>query len=89
MVGLIGPDGVGKSSLLSLISGARVIEQGGVMVLGGDMRDPKHRRDVCPRIVEKPQNGSVMVRDIRSQYVNQYSHARLRQSKNTQQHKEK
>lgn len=28
MVGLIGPDGVGKSSLLSLISGARVIEQG-------------------------------------------------------------
>lgn len=47
MVGLIGPDGVGKSSLLSLISGARVIEQGGVMVLGGDMRDPKHRRDVC------------------------------------------
>ena len=25
MVGLIGPDGVGKSSLLSLISGARVI----------------------------------------------------------------
>ena len=48
MVGLIGPDGVGKSSLLSLISGARVIEQGNVMVLGGDMRDPKHRRDVCP-----------------------------------------
>lgn len=47
MVGLIGPDGVGKSSLLSLISGARVIEQGNVMVLGGDMRDPKHRRDVC------------------------------------------
>lgn len=50
MVGLIGPDGVGKSSLLSLISGARVIEQGNVMVLGGDMRDPRHRRDVCPRI---------------------------------------
>lgn len=49
MVGLIGPDGVGKSSLLSLISGARVIEQ------GGDMRDPKHRRDVCPRIAWMPQ----------------------------------
>lgn len=39
MVGLIGPDGVGKSSLLSLIAGARAIEQGNVMVLGGDMRD--------------------------------------------------
>lgn len=57
MVGLIGPDGVGKSSLLSLISGARVIEQGNVMVLGGDMRDPKHRRDVCPRIARMPQAG--------------------------------
>ncbi|ABV19856.1 hypothetical protein EcE24377A_4303 [Escherichia coli O139:H28 str. E24377A] len=30
-----------------------------------------------------------MVRDIRSQYVNQYSHARLRQSKNTPQQREK
>ncbi len=43
MVGLIGPDGVGKSSLLSLISGARVIEQGNVRVLGGDMRDAPPR----------------------------------------------
>ncbi|XNM59838.1 hypothetical protein ACLK1S_23510 [Escherichia coli] len=40
------------------------------------------------RVIEKPQNGSVMVRDIRSQYVNQYSHARLRQ-KNTPQQREK
>ncbi|VEC86760.1 ABC-type multidrug transport system, permease component [Raoultella ornithinolytica] len=55
MVGLIGPDGVGKSSLLSLISGARVIEQGNVMVLGGDMRDARHRRDVCPKIAWMPQ----------------------------------
>jgi ribosomal 50S subunit-recycling heat shock protein len=36
-------------------------------------------------IVEKPQYGLVMVRDIRSQYVNQCSHARLRQSKKTPQ----
>ena len=28
MVGLIGPDGVGKSSLLALISGARKLQQG-------------------------------------------------------------
>lgn len=49
MVGLIGPDGVGKSSLLSLIAGARTIEQGNVMVLGGDMRDVHHRREVCPK----------------------------------------
>ena len=30
MVGLIGPDGVGKSSLLALIAGARIIQHGQV-----------------------------------------------------------
>lgn len=55
MVGLIGPDGVGKSSLLSLISGARVIEHGNIMVLGGDMSDVRHRQDVCPKIAWMPQ----------------------------------
>ncbi|MFB0937101.1 MAG: ATP-binding cassette domain-containing protein, partial [Propionivibrio sp.] len=43
MVGLIGPDGVGKSSLLALISGARKVQQGMVEVLGGDMRSRRHR----------------------------------------------
>ena len=37
MVGLIGPDGVGKSSLLSLLAGVRIIQEGTVEVLGGDM----------------------------------------------------
>ncbi|MFU1913662.1 ribosome-associated ATPase/putative transporter RbbA [Bordetella avium] len=55
MVGLIGPDGVGKSSLLSLVSGARAVQQGRVMVLGGDMADAGHRERVCPRIAYMPQ----------------------------------
>ncbi|WP_112313305.1 ribosome-associated ATPase/putative transporter RbbA [Pseudogemmobacter bohemicus] len=55
MVGLIGPDGVGKSSLLSLLAGARQIQDGEVRVLGGDMRDTRHRRAVCPRIAYMPQ----------------------------------
>ncbi|MBI2735997.1 MAG: ribosome-associated ATPase/putative transporter RbbA [Rhodospirillales bacterium] len=55
MVGLIGPDGVGKSSLLSLIAGARVIQEGRVEVLGGDMAGAQHRRRVCPRIAYMPQ----------------------------------
>ena len=55
MVGLIGPDGVGKSSLLSLLAGARVIQDGHVQVLGGDMRDVAHRNRVCPRIAYMPQ----------------------------------
>ncbi|CDF81720.1 Uncharacterized ABC transporter ATP-binding protein YhiH [Pseudomonas knackmussii B13] len=55
MVGLIGPDGVGKSSLLALVAGARKIQEGEVHVLDGDMRDARHRRRVCPRIAYMPQ----------------------------------
>ena len=55
MVGLIGPDGVGKSSLLALIAGARQLQQGSVQVLGGDIGDDRHRRAVCPRIAYMPQ----------------------------------
>ena len=54
-IGLIGPDGVGKSSLLSLIAGARAIQVGRVEVLGGDMRRRRHREAVCPRIAYMPQ----------------------------------
>ena len=55
MVGLIGPDGVGKSSLMGLIAGAKRIQSGKVFVLGGDMADEAHRRDVCTRIAYMPQ----------------------------------
>lgn len=55
MVGLIGPDGVGKSSLLALVAGARAVQQGKVMVLGGDMASRRHRDAVCPRIAYMPQ----------------------------------
>ncbi|EJP2408040.1 ABC transporter ATP-binding protein, partial [Salmonella enterica] len=77
MVGLIGPDGVGKSSLLSLISGARVIEQGNVIVLGGDMRDAKHRCDVCPRIAWMPQGLGKNLYHTLSVYENVDFFARL------------
>ena len=55
MVGLIGPDGVGKSSLMSLLTGARAMQQGRIEVLGGDIADAAHRRAVCPRIAYMPQ----------------------------------
>ncbi len=55
MVGLIGPDGVGKSSLLSIIAGARRLQSGRVVVLDGDMTDAAHRAAVCPRIAFMPQ----------------------------------
>lgn len=50
MIGLIGPDGVGKSTLLSLIAGARKLQEGEVDVLGGSMRSAAHRTRVSPRI---------------------------------------
>jgi ribosome-dependent ATPase len=55
MVGLIGPDGVGKSSLMALVAGARHIQEGRVEVLGGDMTDAGHRRAICPRVAYMPQ----------------------------------
>ncbi|MFM9895646.1 ribosome-associated ATPase/putative transporter RbbA [Achromobacter xylosoxidans] len=55
MIGLIGPDGVGKSSLLALIAGSRAVQEGTVEVLGGDMAGKRHRDDVCPRIAYMPQ----------------------------------
>ena len=55
MVALIGPDGVGKSTLLSIIAGARQMQSGRVFVLDGDMTDAAHRAAVCPRIAYMPQ----------------------------------
>jgi ribosome-dependent ATPase len=55
MVGLIGPDGVGKSSLLSMIAGARQIQSGRVIVLDSDMADTTRRSAICPRIAYMPQ----------------------------------
>lgn len=55
MVGMIGPDGVGKSSLLSLISGARKIQTGNIELFGGDMSDRYYREMVCPKIAYMPQ----------------------------------
>ena len=55
MVGLIGPDGVGKSSLLSLVAGARKVQAGRVTVLGGDIADARHRDAILPRIAYMPQ----------------------------------
>ncbi|OWJ79477.1 ribosome-associated ATPase/putative transporter RbbA [Haematobacter genomosp. 1] len=55
MIGLIGPDGVGKSSLLSLICGAREIQVGTVEVLGGDIASDAHRTAIMPDIAYMPQ----------------------------------
>jgi ribosome-dependent ATPase len=55
LVGLIGPDGTGKSTLLALVAGARRVQSGSAQVLGGDIGDATHRTRVCPRIAYMPQ----------------------------------
>ena len=55
MAGLIGPDGVGKSSLLALVAGVRALQDGRIEVLGGDMASARFRARVSPRIAYMPQ----------------------------------
>ena len=55
MVGLLGPDGVGKSTLMGLISGARKLQKGRLEVLGGDMGWATHRNRIGPGIAYMPQ----------------------------------
>jgi ribosome-dependent ATPase len=55
MVGVIGPDGVGKSTLLALISGVRTIQSGRVVVLDGSLADASHLKTLRTRIAYMPQ----------------------------------
>ncbi|MFA5520303.1 MAG: ribosome-associated ATPase/putative transporter RbbA [Castellaniella sp.] len=55
LVGVIGADGVGKSSLLTILAGARKIQEGRVEVLGTDLRDRAQREQACRRIAFMPQ----------------------------------
>jgi ribosome-dependent ATPase len=55
MVGIIGPDGVGKSTMLALIAGVRKIQAGKVVVLGGDIGDARFRRLASFRVAYLPQ----------------------------------
>ena len=76
-VGLIGPDGVGKSTLLSLMAGVKVIQDGRVEVLGGDMTDKDVRRDLSHRIAFMPQGLGRNLYPTLSVYENIDFHARL------------
>src|SRR5215472_6198542 len=55
MIGLIGPDGVGKSTLLGIIAGVRKLQRGQVTVLGGNITDQRFRNSVSARIAYLPQ----------------------------------
>jgi len=52
---LVGPDGVGKSTLLALIAGVRRLQAGSIRTLGGDIASRTHRDDIMARIAYMPQ----------------------------------
>ncbi|MFM0591630.1 ribosome-associated ATPase/putative transporter RbbA [Paraburkholderia dilworthii] len=54
-IGLIGPDGVGKSTLLSLIAGVKRMQHGDVSVLGANLRVRSEREAMLSRIAFMPQ----------------------------------
>ncbi len=55
MIGLIGPDGVGKSTLLGIAAGVRRLQSGQVQVLGGDIADTRFRESIAARVAYLPQ----------------------------------
>jgi ribosome-dependent ATPase len=76
-VGLIGPDGVGKSTLLSLIAGVKIIQQGEVLVFGDSMADKHSRQLLSHRIAFMPQGLGQNLYPTLSVNENVDFHARL------------
>ncbi|MDO5680720.1 MAG: ribosome-associated ATPase/putative transporter RbbA [Pelistega sp.] len=76
-IGLIGPDGVGKSTLLSLIAGIKIIQEGSVDVFGQDMADARVRDRLASRIAFMPQGLGHNLYPTLSIYENIDFHARL------------
>jgi len=77
MIGMIGPDGVGKSTLLGLIAGVRIIQQGHVTVFEGDMADKKYRTAQIARIAYMPQGLGSNLYPTLSVFENIDFHGRL------------
>ena len=72
MVGIVGPDGVGKSTLMALIAGSKKMQRGQVQVLGGDIGDrPTSARRVpedrvhAPGLGQEPLLGAQRLRQRR------------------------
>jgi ribosome-dependent ATPase len=55
MIGMIGPDGVGKSTLLAIAAGVRKLQEGTATILGGNIDDPHFRNSVASGIAYLPQ----------------------------------
>lgn len=86
IVGFIGPDGMGKSTLLSIVAGVRKIQTGTVEVFGGDINDANYRSRIHPKIAYMPQGLGKNLYMSLSVYENIEFFARLfRQGRNERQ----
>ena len=77
MIGMIGPDAAGKSTLLGLIAGVRIIQQGKVTVFGGDMANHAYRNSQIGRIAYMPQGLGKNLYPTLSVFENIDFHGRL------------
>ncbi|OOF58549.1 ribosome-associated ATPase/putative transporter RbbA [Rodentibacter genomosp. 2] len=76
-IGLIGPDGVGKSTLLSLIAGVKIIQQGSIQIFDYDVADKKAQDILSHKIAFMPQGLGKNLYPTLSTYENVDFHARL------------
>lgn len=76
-VGLIGPDGVGKSTLLSLIAGVKILQQGKISVFGLDVAKAKDRDILTHKVAFMPQGLGKNLYLTLSIYENIDFHARM------------
>ena len=76
-IGMIGPDGVGKSTLLALMAGVKTIQKGSVRVLGADPARRREREALLPRIAFMPQGLGKNLYPTLSVHDNVAFHARL------------
>ncbi len=77
MIGMIGPDAAGKSTLLGLIAGVRIIQEGQVTVLGGNMANQAFRNAQIGRIAYMPQGLGKNLYPTLSVFENMDFHGRL------------
>ncbi|WP_439287649.1 ribosome-associated ATPase/putative transporter RbbA [Lonepinella sp. BR2904] len=76
-VGLIGPDGVGKSTMLSVIAGAKILQKGEVLVFGKNIADKKSREELTHKIAFMPQGLGKNLYLTLSIYDNVEFHAKM------------
>ena len=76
-VGLIGPDGVGKSTLLSLVAGVKIIQTGSVKIFNLNIAEKKARGTLSHKIAFMPQGLGKNLYLTLSVYENIDFHARL------------